>query len=247
MNEDIKSFLNKGLPSKDVEILLKLSKGKPDIFRRYAQRRLFGEPLAYITSYVSFCGRKFFVDRRVYIPNLETERMVKYLLGNIDKKSTIVDVGTGSGAIAITIKKEVPTAKVFAVDIDPAALFVAKNNAKKHGVNIFFKESYYVDDLCIKNPDFIISDLPYGDKRYTLDSINIKEFAHMPPISTFHPMGILKAYEELIQSIIRKKWKTKLLFESGLVEKQEIAKIIPNRLLWNYKSFKRYSITIVEF
>ena len=137
---------------------------------------------------------------------------------------------------------------VHATDIDSSTLEVAKINAKNLNTDIDFHESFYVDDLNIQNPDYIISDLPYGDQSYTLPSINIREFAYMPPIALFHPRGPLEAYRELTQSILRKSWKTTLIFESGRIEKEKVAQIIPHDTTWEYlRLTKDYSVTIVKF
>lgn len=245
MENIIRDFKNKGLTQKDLEILADISDGNKSKLKRYAQRRLFREPFPYIKGEVEFFGRKFNVDRRVYVPNPETENMVRLLLKNLADNSIVLDVGTGSGCLAITIAKGRPSIKVCASDIDPNALKVAEENSKRHNTNIQFFESYYVDDVPIK-PTHIISDMPYGNKNYALPSINIKELQHMPPQSCFHPLGILDAYKELIDSVQRKGWNCRLYFETGLVKKKEIKKIIPKRLLWKYIKFKDYSVTFVD-
>jgi len=236
-----------GLNEADIEYLYKLANHNEKIFQRYAQRRLLGEPLTYIMGSTIFFGRQFEIDKRVYIPNRETQYMVGTLLQYIGLNSTVVDIGTGSGTIAITIKKEFPMCKIYAVDIDPGALDVARINARKHEVDICFSEGFYVDELDLESVDFIISDLPYGSPKYALQSINVKEFEFMPPTATFHPKGILEAYRELIASIQKKKWHCKLFIETGLVPEDEVKKIIPTDLNWHYKKLENYSVTIVEF
>lgn len=216
-------------------------------FRRAVQRRLFGEPFAYIFNKTEFLGVPLYIDRRVYVPNPETEEMVKTFLTEAKDGSTVVDVGCGSGAITVAIKLNMKNTNVYGADIDPAALEVARINAKKNRVNVDFYESSYVDDIHISSPDYVISDLPYGNENYTLSSIDIREFSHMPPISLFHPAGILGAYQELIESILKKKWKTVLFFESGRVEKSEVAKIVPKNLKWEYVKKENYSFTKVYF
>lgn len=247
MKEVIQQFRAKGLSPEDIDKILDLAGNDPAKFKRYAQRRLFGEPFAYLAGEVTFFGRKFKVGRRVYVPNPETEQMVKLLLTEIKPDDSVVDVGTGSGVIAITIKKECPTVRVYGVDIDPSALEVARWNSRLHRAHVDFQESFYVDDLDINSPGYIISDMPYGNPSYVLGSIDIKEFEHIPPISLFHPFGILEAYKELIDSIEKKGWKSQLFFETGLVDKSEVTKIIPKGLNWEYKRMNNYSITVVQF
>lgn len=247
MKNTIKEFKEKGLSEIDIKIISDKVGDDLAKFRRLAQRRLFKEPFAYIFNKTHFFGHSLFIDRRVYVPNPETEEMVKIFLGLAKNKSTVVDVGCGSGAIGISIKLKMKNFHVHATDIDPSALEVAKINAKNLNADIDFHESFYLDDIDIANPEYLISDLPYGNASYTLPSIDIREFTHMPPVSLFHPKGELSAYQELIASIIRKKWKTTLIFETGRVEKEKVAKIIPNGLKWEYIQKDNYSVTVLHF
>lgn len=238
-------FMKRGISESDLKRLARLSKGDEHKFRRYAQRRLFHEPLAYIEGEAVFYGRRFKVDRRVYVPNPETEQLVKIVLDDIDDDSIVLDVGTGSGCIGITIKKEKPSVNVYGSDIDPNTLSVAKQNAQLHGVQIPYFESYYADNVPI-HPTHVVADMPYGNGNYTLRSIDIREFQHMPPQACFHPLGIMEAYKELIESIQRKKWNCKLFFESGVVGREEVKKIIPKNLHWEYMQYGNYSVTRVD-
>ncbi|MBX3038853.1 MAG: peptide chain release factor N(5)-glutamine methyltransferase [Anaerolineales bacterium] len=140
-----------------------------------------GEPLPYILGQWEFFGLGFEVNEHVLIPRPETELLVEkaiaYLKNNPDKRN-IIDVGTGSGIIAISIAKHIPDAKILATDISPNALQVAKRNAIKHGVQkqIEFVECDLLPDrrpLTADRPDnlstvqrppsidFICANLPY--------------------------------------------------------------------------------------
>lgn len=246
MKKIIEEFIAKGLKASDIKLIEQVVGNNISKFKRLAQRRLFGEPLAYLFNEITFLGHKFFIDKRVYVPNPETEGMVKILLNKAGDNSTIIDVGCGSGAIGISLKLLNKNLKIHGVDIDPGALEVARLNAKRLGVKIKFKESFYVDDLDISSPDYIISDLPYGDQSYTLPSINLEEFYHMPKVALFHPTGPLEAYRELIESILKKGWKTTLIFESGRIGKEKVSQIIPSGISWKYLELKKdYSVTLI--
>lgn len=247
MGKIVEEFKKKGLSETDIKIISDKVGNDLAKFRQVAQRRLFKEPFAYIFNKADFFGHSFFIDRRVYVPNQETEEMVKIFLEMARNKSTVVDVGCGSGAIGISIKLKIENLNVHATDIDPSALEIAKINVKNLNVDVNLHESFYVDDIDISNPEYVISDLPYGDASYTLPSIDIREFAHMPPISLFHPQGALNAYQELIASILRKRWRTTLIFETGRVEKAEVAKIIPTGFKWEYIQKGNYSVTVLHF
>lgn len=247
MNESIKEFREKGLKKADLDELVSIAMGNERVFRRIAQRRLFKEPMGYIRRSAPFFGRDFYVDRRVYVPNPETEKMVRLALRLMENNSLVFDVGTGCGSIAITLKKENPSLIVTGFDINPSALEVAQENARAHDADVRFFESCYVDDIDFDEPRYIISDMPWGDENYVLGSNDLAEMRHMPPEAIFHPEGILEAYNELIQSIQRKSWKPILFFESGTVEEEHVKKIIPEGVKHNYVDFENYSVTVVDF
>lgn len=246
MTTIIEEFRQKGLSKDDAKIILAEVGDDTSKFARFAQRRLYKEPFAYIFKKADFMGNSFYVDRRVYVPNPETAGLVDVLTSIAPDDSTILEVGCGSGAVAISVKLRMPKARVYGVDIDPAALEVAEKNAKEYGVNIYLAESLYADDVEIV-PDFIVADLPYGNASYTLPSIDIAEFAHMSPVALFHPKGVLTGYQEFINSILKKGWGTTLLIETGRVEKEKVEEIIPAGLPWRYQVENGYSVTTIYF
>lgn len=105
-----------------------------DQYQRFIARRKRHEPVAYILQTKSFYGRPFHVNPFVLIPRPETETLIDVAKELLTDVSTIVDVGTGSGAIAVTLAAELGT-PVVAIDVDPQALGVAKRNAQAHQVN----------------------------------------------------------------------------------------------------------------
>jgi release factor glutamine methyltransferase len=149
-------------------------------YMRYIKRRLCGEPVAYITHKKEFYGLDFYINKNVLIPRPETELLSEQALKfiklkvckvhKVKKSLNIIDVGTGSGCIIISIIKSLeaeslqPRAKFYATDISKKALYVAKKNAKKHGV--VDKIKFYHSDLFSnkrlpKKYDVIIANLPY--------------------------------------------------------------------------------------
>lgn len=123
-------------------------------------RRANREPLAYILGHKEFYGHDFIVTPDVLIPRPETEQLIDELRAlPIMPGATLLDVGTGSGAIAITAALELPRAKVAACDISPAALAIAQKNATRLGAHIQF----FVADLLKRagTYDIIIANLPY--------------------------------------------------------------------------------------
>lgn len=206
------------------------------------------KPPEYITGTYRFLERDFFIDERAYIPNKETEILTTYAISLIKPEQTILDIGVGSGNIAISLSLAQPACKIYGIDVSPEALEVAVKNVDLHNVtNVTLMKSRYVDDIDISSPDLIIADLPWGDEEHILETSNHEYHPYLPKIALFHPEGILSAYLELIESIQRKHWKTTLLFESGTISKEEIASEMPKDLEWEYIPFPKYSITKVVF
>ena len=147
-------------------------------FASMAERRRQGEPIAYILGVREFYGLEFGVTRAVLIPRPETELLVELALARIPANAAlrVLDLGTGSGAIAVTLAKLRPQARVTAVDIDYAALVLARANAKRHGVSVrFFCGDWFgallgeTFDLIVSNPPYVAAADPHlasGDVRF---------------------------------------------------------------------------------
>jgi release factor glutamine methyltransferase len=122
------------------------------------------EPLQYVVGEAEFFGMRFSVNRDVLIPRPETEELVEWILENHTKTQniSILDIGTGSGCIAIALKKHLPDAQVFALDISENALKVAKRNAEKNNVEInFLKQDIFKFQISNFKFDLIVSNPPY--------------------------------------------------------------------------------------
>ncbi|PWK32356.1 peptide chain release factor N(5)-glutamine methyltransferase [Cupriavidus plantarum] len=143
-------------------------------------RRLAGEPMAYLLGEREFFGRTFHVTPDVLIPRADTEIAVEAVLTRLDALQTprVLDLGTGSGALAVTIACERPDAEVWATDISEGALAVAQRNARTLGAaNMHFRISDWYDalpdelrfDLIVSNPPYIAAGDPHlaeGDLRF---------------------------------------------------------------------------------
>jgi release factor glutamine methyltransferase len=152
-----------------------LSPEQEEIFRDLINRRLSGEPTAYITRNREFYGIDFYVDQRVLIPRPESELLVEKALSLVQKHShsTIAEIGTGCGAIAISLALNLPQAKIYATDISTLALEVALLNCQKYRVT---------DRICLlqgnllqplpEPVDLIVANLPYVRKSELPDATN---------------------------------------------------------------------------
>ncbi len=134
------------------------------ILRGWIKRRIQKEPLQYIIGYSDFYGRTFKVNKHVLIPRPETETLIDISVDVLSKikKPVIIDVGTGSGCIGITLALEIPLSKVLAIDISESALSVAKTNAKTYDLeNIEFIKMDFLNQNINHSVDLLVSNPPY--------------------------------------------------------------------------------------
>jgi release factor glutamine methyltransferase len=148
-----------------------LTTGELDRYRALVGERVLGYPLPYLTGKVEFYGLDFEVSPEVLIPRSDTEVLVELALAR--RPTTVIDVGTGSGCIAIALATNLLAVTVYAIDISRPALAVAQRNAERHGVED--RIQFIVGDLLDRRPapvDLIVSNPPYvsGDEWASLPS-----------------------------------------------------------------------------
>ncbi len=161
-----------------------------------------GKPIQHILGKVEFYGRQFLVNPNVLIPRRETEELVHLILENNPDLSEqlIVDIGTGSGIIPITIAKERKHCEVYAVDISSSALATAKRNASLNHANVsFIQADILVEDLNLPKSNIWISNPPYVLEKEKAE-MQTKVFEHEPANALFVPNhDALKFYERITQ------------------------------------------------
>jgi release factor glutamine methyltransferase len=168
--------------------------------RELVKRRGGGEPLQHLLGTVEFCGRTFRCDKRALVPRPETEQLVELLISRFKSEiaySRMIDVGTGSGVIALTLAAEFPKAEVVGADISKDALMLARENAERLGLadRVRFLRSNLLEDV---QPGFdvIVANLPYvsTEARQNLS----REVLHDPEAALFAgPSG-----DELVRELI---------------------------------------------
>jgi release factor glutamine methyltransferase len=155
-----------------------LSPGQSVEFQRLIRRRLDGEPTAYITGHREFYGLDFYVDSTVLIPRPESELLVEKAIELVRNRpmSSVAEVGTGCGAIAVSLALNLPQVKIYATEISASALEVARFNCRKHGVEdrICLLEGDMLDPLP-EPVDMIVANLPYV-REAELTSVNTLGF-----------------------------------------------------------------------
>ena len=162
---------------------------------------------------VNFYGREFRVNPDVLIPRPETEMVVDTVLNLVGKPYlpgvrpsearlprdlTVLDVGTGSGCIAVTLKLELPEAHVVASDVSEKVLAVAKENAERLGAEVEFMQADLLDDAII-TPDLVVANLPYVDKNW--DWIDKKALSKEPSLALYAEDGGLAIIKRLIDQV----------------------------------------------
>ena len=176
---------------------------------------LTGKPVQYVIGTESFYGRTFEVNENVLIPRPETEELIYGTIERIPRlfqhaNITVADIGTGSGAIAVTMKMEWPEAEVTATDISKEALLVAAQNAKRLGAEISFKEGDLAEPLGLTKWDVILSNPPYiahTEASFMTETV----LAHEPHRALFAEEDGLYFYRKLAEKLPQLMNKTALI------------------------------------
>jgi release factor glutamine methyltransferase len=177
----------------------------PDEIQRYDEaiaRRATGVPAQYITGHQEFWGLDLIVSPAVLIPRPETEHLIETVLElvkNLDSQLRIADIGTGSGAIALALARELPSAEIHATDISADALEVARANAARHDLSsrIQFCQADLLDGLPDGQFDFVVANPPYvGESEEESVQLEVRKFE--PRNAVFAGPTGLEVIERLI-------------------------------------------------
>ena len=225
------------LGRKRIELYLdferKLTETELGPLRELVKRRSEGEPLQHLLGTVEFCGLTFLCDRRAMVPRPETEELVEFLKLEIqDPKSEIVDVGTGSGVIALSLAAEFPEARILAVDVSDDALALAQENAIRLDLS---SRVEFLKGRLLENIegafDLIVANLPYisTHDRPTLS----REVLHDPEIALFAGARGDELVRELIdQAPTRLRPGGMLALEIGLGQSEALFSVLTEK---NYR------------
>lgn len=214
-------------------------------FKNLILKHANGEPIQYLIGYEEFYGRKFLVNPNVLIPRPETEELVYGILERVKKRFNVtykkehvevevsrpyldcVDIGTGSGAIAITLKLEMPELQVTATDISKGALTVAWDNAKRLGAEIRFVEGDLLTPFIGKKRfDVIVSNPPYIPLTDRKDLSEVVK-DHEPASALFGGLDGLELYRKMIRQLPKVMKQQALIgFEIGVGQGNDVANLL---------------------
>lgn len=216
----------------DSDISLKLD----EILEKYNK----GYPLQYALGEWEFYGLNFKVDERALIPRFETEIIVDFLLKSSYKKDKILDIGTGSGAIAISLGKNLPTSQIVGSDIEEKALSLARENKERlKASNVSFIKSDLFEEISEKF-DIIISNPPYINQT-DYDKLDERLY-HEPKSALLAREDGLYYYKRIIKDA--KAYLNqggRLVFEIGYDQKQSICELLNESDFKNIKCMKDYN------
>jgi release factor glutamine methyltransferase len=195
-------------------------------FRGLLERRLAGEPVAYLFEEREFYGRPFFVDRRVLIPRPETEHLVEEALAtSLPPRPWLLDIGTGSGCLAVTLALEIPEARAVAVDLSPGALAVAARNARRLGAagRVLPAGADLTNGLDLSRFDLVVSNPPYVD-RADAPAMSPEVCMFEPHMALFAPGSGDSVYARLLAECAGLRPGVRILLELGFGQLETVVR-----------------------
>ncbi len=240
----LSSVLKKSIKQIIFDDKIKINQKQLKLYRDLVTRRKYGEPVAYILNKKEFWKYNFYVDRNVLIPRPDTEIIIEETLKLLkkDEKKLVLDIGTGSGCIIISLAKERSKLYGSAIDISKKAIKVAKINAKIHqlknrinfynsSVDNFFKGKY---DLIISNPPYI--------KNYKIKCLDKDIYLYEPLVSLKGgPNGSFVLNKVIKKSSSLLKIGGKLVLEIGYDQRFEIMELLRKNRFYLNKIIKDYA------
>lgn len=245
ISNNFRFFLKKALKYSDSIIVLNddfdILDHEIEIIEGFIESSKNKIPIEYMLHEAAFYGRNFYVDNRVLIPRDETELLIDILKNYYQKKDLkVVDLGTGSGCIAISIALEIPKSIVLGVDKYLDALNVATKNKHIHQVtNFHVKQSDWLSDINVYDFDVVISNPPYIDPT----DKHLKDLIHEPKNALIAAdRGLSDIKKISIQAYKKLKIGGILMFEHGFNQADEVKKIMELSNFHEIENFKDYQL-----
>ncbi len=225
-----------------------LNEKEKQIYREHLSRRANGEPLQYITGEVEFYGLTLKVNPSVLIPRPETELLVEKIIKENKERETlkILDVGTGSGNIAIALKANLPNAEIFSIDISEKAIETAKANAELNGLaeDVTFETADIFDESVVAELhgfDIIVSNPPYVSKEEMEDvQKEIKDYEPREAVTdSANGLKFFNRISSVAKMILNENGK--IYFEVGKGESEKVSAILNEEGFKNIETQKDFS------
>ena len=223
-----------------------LNENEKNLYREFLQRRVSHEPVQYITGIVGFYGLEFQVNKSVLIPRPETEILVETIIENTNEneETNILDIGTGSGNIAISLAKYLPNSKITAIDKSKDALKIAVKNSELNNVK---EQINFIENDILNNQnlfdnvfDLVVSNPPYISKK-EYNNLEPELNKHEPSIAlTDFSDGVIfyKNISKQAKNLLNTKGK--LFFEIGAGQSKKIKEIMEQNNFYNIQIIKDY-------
>ena len=217
-----------------IAIEQKLSSHQIQLLENYLHQLKQHKPIQQVLGYAWFCGNKFLVNEQVLIPRPETEELVELIAKeNNNKVIEILDIGTGSGCIAISLKNKLPFANVTAIDISSYALQVAHQNSENLQQTIELKQVNFLNEdtwIELENYDIIVSNPPYI-KNLEQHTMQQNVLAYEPHIALFVPNDDALIFYKKIVTFAKKHLKKqgKIYVEINESLGKETAEVFSNK------------------
>lgn len=210
------------------------------------KKRIGHYPLAYLIGQKEFYGLDFRVGKEVLIPRPETEYLVEKTITGVKaaglKRGVIADIGTGSGCIAIALKKFLPSMRVIGLDISAGALAVARRNARRLGIGVDFYRGdgrFWADKKIY--PQIIVANLPYLDKaKKGFYYRRCPELRHEPSGALFAARQGLADYSDLLKKILKLKKQPQAIFLEIGTRQIKMAKAVFSGIVGARYGIKHY-------
>lgn len=219
-----------------------------EAFDSLLERRLRGEPVAYLLGRREFFGRRFSVDPRVLIPRPETEHLIETALALPLDAPRILDLGTGSGCIAVTLALELPGSSVVAVDKSVGALALARRNARDLGAsNVRVLAADLGSSLALDDFDLVVSNPPYV-RRDEAAGLSIEVSGFEPHEALFPPGDADSFVRRLAEELASLRSGSFLVFEIGHLQSRQTERILASsafaleRMVEDYQGIPRVAL-----
>ena len=211
-------------PVTEAEDLL-VKSDTPNIFDEYLEQIINHHiPVAYITKHAKFMGLDLFIDERVLIPRKETEPLVEIAIQELGNEASVVDVGTGSGAVALAVKNARPDLKVTGVDISKDALDVAAINSGALGLDVNWKDADLLEGVRGEF-DCVLANLPYLPTTKK-DSYAPEMTEHEPQVALWGGADGFDLTRRLLAQVASRRMVKLLALELGIGQEQAVTDLI---------------------